>query len=117
MSIEDFKKKFPNLARELLDESENLDLELVVEKLPPDPWRGYTPTVEDYLRRCNTVEEAYEVLDYLEKHGKISKEESEHYRKLIKDKGLEAIGPHKEGDYYYKKAVEYWNMLKRMSQK
>ncbi len=114
MSIDEFKKRFPFLAREML-EAGGEDLELVIERLPPDPWRGYVPTVEDYLRRCNTIDEAMEVLDYLEKHGKITSEEAEYYRGLIREKGLEAVGPHKEGDYYYKKAVEYWNMLKRLS--
>lgn len=117
MRIEDFRKKYPHLARELLDEDTGMDLELIIERMPPDPWRGYTPGVIDYLRRCKDLEEAFEVIDYLERMGELTREEAEEYRAILREKGLEAFGPPKEDNYYYKKATEYWKMLERMSKR
>ncbi len=116
LSLDEFRKKYPHLARELLDEEhdESTDIELIVERLPPDPWRGYVPTVVDYLRRCKTVEEAYEVINYLEKHGELKHEDAEEYRRLLKENGLEYFGSRKEENYYYKKALEYWRILNRL---
>ncbi len=119
ISIEEFRKKYPHLAREILDNepAEYSDLELVFEKLPPDPWRGYTPTVTDYIRRCKTLDEAFEVIDYLEKHGELTHEDAEEYRRLLREYGLEYFGSRKEENYYYRKAVEYWYLLNKLSRR
>ncbi|MET1160692.1 MAG: DUF2095 family protein [Thermoprotei archaeon] len=117
MSIDEFKKKFPHLAREILgDEGVSIKVRFERRKLP-DPWRGYIPGPVDYIRRCKTIEEALEVIDYLEKRGEISHEEAEEYRRLLKEKGLSYFGPFKEDDYYYKKAYEYWRKLAIKSNK
>lgn len=117
MSLEEFRRKYPHLARELLDEEhdESSDLELVVEHLPPDPWRGYVPTVVDYLRRCKDLDEAFEVINYLEKHGELSHEDAEEYRRILREKGLEYFGKRKGENYYYRKALEYWRILNRLA--
>jgi len=110
MSIDEFRRKYPHLAREILD-GEGLGIALEIESDKPvldDPWRGYLPGVVDYLRRCKTVDEAFQVLDYMEKHGEITREEAEKYRSIIREHGLEYFGPRKEDDYYYKTAVKYW---------
>ena len=115
MSIDEFRKKFPHLAREILDGEGlglTIDIQSQKEKRLPDPWRGYTPGPQDYIRRCKTVEEALEVIDYLEKHGELSKEEAEEYRTLLSKYGLKYFGSRKEDDYYYKKAYEYWRKQK-----
>jgi hypothetical protein len=110
MNIDEFKKKFPNLAKELLEgEGEGLTIHINRPKARlDDPWHGYLPGPIDYIRRCKTVEEALEVINYLEKHGEIDSSEAEHYRDLLKKHGLEYFGPRKTDDYYYKKAYEYW---------
>uniref|UniRef100_A0A7J3PKP6 DUF2095 domain-containing protein n=1 Tax=Staphylothermus marinus TaxID=2280 RepID=A0A7J3PKP6_STAMA len=110
MSIDEFRKKYPNLAREILD-NEGLSLTIKFENkeyVLDDPWRGYIPKVDDYIRRCKTVDEAVEVIDYLEKNGEITSDEARSYREILREKGLEYFGPRKTDDYYYKKAYEYW---------
>lgn len=124
MSIDEFRKRFPHLAKEMLDDNE---LEITVhfddvesDVKPIDPWHNYTPTVVDYIRRCKTVEEAYEVIDYLEKRGEISSDEARMYREKLEKEGLRSFGPMKEDDYYYKEAYNYWRKLskkKTISQK
>ncbi len=110
INIDELKKKYPHLAKELLEKPEG-DLVLTVRKPLPDPWRGYLPGPIDYIRRCKSREEAIKVVDYLEKHGEITKEEADELRNIINNKGLEFFGPHKRDNYYYRKAVEYWKKL------
>ncbi|ADI32706.1 DUF2095 family protein [Staphylothermus hellenicus] len=114
ISIEEFKKKYPHLAEEVLGEEKSQDLNLTIKKPIPDPWRGYIPGPIDYIRRCKTVEEALEVLDYLEKHGEINSDEANELRRILKEKGLGFFGSRKEDNYYYRKAVEYWKKLSRI---
>lgn len=113
-NIEEFRKKYPHLAKEILDEKSSQDLNLTVIKPFPDPWRGYIPGPIDYIRRCKTIEEALEVLNYLEKHGEISSHEADELRRILKEKGIEFFGAHKGDNYYYRKAVEYWKKLSRI---
>jgi len=102
---ETFKKLFPHLAKEL--EEGNGTYRFEVERVKSrDLWRGYEPNVIDFIRRANTVEEAMEVIDFLEKRGEISKEYAEKLRKQLLEKGLASFGPHKEPGYYLKKALE-----------
>ncbi len=119
ISIDEFRKKFPNLAKEILEE-ENIGLTIEIENKRekiPDPWRGYLPGPIDYLRRCKTIEEALEVIDYLEKHGEITNEEAQQYREILSEYGLEYFGPRKDDDYYYKKASEYWRKQRLLRKK
>jgi len=63
---------------------------------------GYDPTPADYIRRCRTVEEAIEILEYLKKQGDITKKE---YKKLLdklKNEGLTGFGTIKDIGFYGK---------------
>jgi hypothetical protein len=111
--IEEFKKRFPHLAEEILS-GKTKSIRLKVHII--DPWRGYVPTVVDYIRRCKTIEEAFEVLDYLVKRNELSLEEAEKYRELLRNGGIEAFGGRKEDNYYYKEARKFWAKLSRRAQ-
>jgi hypothetical protein len=108
--VEDFKKKYPRLADELL-RGKTKHLKLKVELI--DPWRGYVPTVVDYIRRCKSIEEANEVLDYLVKRSELTIEEAEKYREILRNGGIEAFGGRKEDNYYYKEARRFWSRIRR----
>lgn len=111
--IEDFKKRFPRLAEEILsDRYDQLKLRVDIRTL--DPWRGYTPTPVDYIRRCKTVEEAYEVIEYLLKRGELSEERARELKEILKKGGIEAFGGKKEDNYYYRQAKRYWNALRAL---
>lgn len=109
--VEEFKKKFPKLAEEIFGGSSK-KVELRVQMNLPDPWRGYVPTPIDYIRRCKTVEEALNVLDYLQKRGELTEEEATELKKILREGGIEAFGGKKEDDYYYKQARKYWQLVK-----
>ncbi|MEM1774991.1 MAG: DUF2095 family protein [Desulfurococcaceae archaeon] len=114
--IEEFKKKFPWLAKEIL-EGETEKITLRVKTGLPDPWRGYVPTVVDYIRRCKTVDEAFKVIEYLLRRGELTTEEAEELKRKLESGGIEAFGGRKEDDYYYKQARKYWQMVKAMKRR
>lgn len=112
---ETFKKLFPNLAKEMeLDENKvsinsiRTDVEAGEKaasekrKNRVDPFIHYDPDVIDFLRRCDTEEQAEEIIAYMEKRGEISSEYAAQLRKQLKEKGVRSFGPKKEDNYYLK---------------
>lgn len=114
-NIDEFKKKFPNLAKEIFgEENSGLTIKIIISKEGiNDPWRGYLPGPIDYIRRCKSIDEALEVINYLEKYGEITSDEAKKYREVLNRYGLEYFGPKKSDDYYYKKAMEYWRKQRK----
>jgi len=98
---EEFKRKYPNLARELEDGAAKVQIDRVQRF---DKFRSYTPTPINYLRRCDTEEEAIQTIEYLEGRKEITREYAEELRKQLKEKGVRSFGPKKEEDYYLKQA-------------
>lgn len=74
------------------------------------------PGVLDFLRRCSSNEEAYEILDYLLKRNELSKKNYNMYIKYLEEEnGLEKLisqsGGFKEPGYYLRKY--YYPNLKK----
>lgn len=69
----------------------------------PDPFRyaGYDPNVIDFIRRCDAIDQAMEILDYLENIGDISTSDGDKLRKRLKTEGLRSFGPKKEKGFYF----------------
>ncbi|MEJ2278750.1 MAG: DUF2095 family protein [Candidatus Lokiarchaeota archaeon] len=66
------------------------------------------PKAIDFLRRCHTKEQAYEILDYLFDRNEITKKEYNNYKKRIsKESGLSNLikesGGFKKPGYYMRK--------------
>ena len=101
-NIEEFKKKYPALWREL-SQSEGIKLKL------SDPLRGYTPGVVDFIQRAETKEEALEVVDYMERRGAISKSYADFLREKLLEHGPRYFGPKREPGYYLKKYYYEYN--------
>ncbi|MBS7605615.1 MAG: DUF2095 family protein [Candidatus Bathyarchaeia archaeon] len=105
-----FKRMFPNLAKEMETgvckitiSSVRLDPE-EGEKVASKKFDGYNPDVIDFIRRCDTEEQAEEIIAYLEKRGEISQSYASSLRKQLKDKGVRSFGPKKEEAYYLRQA-------------
>jgi len=99
---EEFKRKFPHLAKELDGKTASLQIDAFrthVEKASRYMFQGYNPTAVDYLRKCDTEKQAAETIDYLERNGEIDKAYAEELRKQLKEKGLRSFGPKKDDDY------------------
>lgn len=109
LDIGELRRRYPYLIDEILgDRAKKISFKIHI----VDPWRNYTPTAVDYIRRCKTIEEAFEVIEYLLKRNEISLEEAEALRNKLRNGGIEAFGGRKEDNYYYKQAKRYWNLLK-----
>ena len=110
---EEFRKRFPHLAREIEERTMAIPISAVRwdveagERLASsgserDPWRGYMPDVVAFICRCDTEEQALEIIDYMERKGEITPEYAEKLRKQLKEKGLRSFGPKREPGFYFK---------------
>jgi hypothetical protein len=107
---ETFKRLFPNLAREMEFGENKVAVNSVRtdvksrERAVSSNFVHYDPDVIDFLRRCDTAEQAEEIIAYMERRGEISKEYAARLRKQLKEKGIRSFGPKKEENYYLKRA-------------
>ncbi|MEM4556853.1 MAG: DUF2095 family protein [Sulfolobales archaeon] len=97
--VNEFRKLFPNLSKEVLDSKTPT---LNIRELSKDPLRDYTPNVYDFLGRVKSVEEGLKVIDYLESRGELSKELADRLREELRTKGVGAFGERRYFGYYYK---------------
>jgi len=103
-----FKKMFPNLSEELESGDSKVAIDAVrtdsdaTEKLLPDKFSNYDPTVVDFIRRCDTEEQAKTIIAYLEKRGELSREHAAKLRKQLRKEGVRSFGSKKEENYYFK---------------
>ncbi|WP_297437025.1 DUF2095 family protein [Thermococcus sp.] len=107
-SRDEFKETFPHLHREL--EGEGVPVsgyrasgEKAEKELDETcDFSGYSPTVVDFLRRCETDEEALEIINWMEDHGEITHDIAKELRITLVRKGVRAFGPKKEWGWYEK---------------
>jgi len=103
-----FKKMFPNLSEELEGGDSKVSIDAVrtnpgtAEKTIPDKFRNFDPTVVDFIRRCDTEEQAEAIIAYLEKRGELTEEYAAKLRKQLKREGVRSFGSKKEENYYFK---------------
>jgi hypothetical protein len=107
---EEFRERFPALAREL-EEGEKLQITayrtseeeaLEEEEVELQDFSGYNPTIIDFLRRCETDEEALEIINWMEERGEITHEMAKDLRITLAKNGVRAFGPKKEWGWYEK---------------
>ena len=70
----------------------------------PDKLRHFNPQAVDFLRRCDTKEQAEEIIAYLEKKGEITKAYACELRSQLEKDGVRVFGPKKEENHYFKEA-------------
>ncbi|MEM3699255.1 MAG: DUF2095 family protein [Candidatus Bathyarchaeia archaeon] len=105
---ETFKKLFPNLAKELDSNEHKVAINSVRtdiqtgEKASGERFAHYMPDVIDFIRRCDTEEQAKEIIDFMEKRGEIEKQYAKKLRRQLREKGVRSFGPKKEENYYFK---------------
>lgn len=102
---EQVKEHLPNIYRELARKEENLEISGYKHKskLNSDAEELVSPGAVDFIRRCSTNEEAFEILDYLFNKKEISKEEYQDIKEKIENNGLDYFGEHKTWGYYARK--------------
>jgi hypothetical protein len=103
-----FKKMFPNLANEIDTDEDKVTVNSVrtdaqvAEEASSQRFINYIPDVIDFIRRCDTEEQAEEIITYLEKRGELKRPYAEKLRKQLREKGVRSFGSKKEKDYYLK---------------
>ncbi|MHA1302669.1 MAG: DUF2095 family protein [Candidatus Heimdallarchaeaceae archaeon] len=102
-SEEDFKEYFPAIYRELKSEEEQLfvnEIRTSTGAKKIRKFRGYDPSIVDFICRCKTEEEAKEIIDYMFKRQEITEEEKKQLLEQLEKEGLESFGPHRAPGYY-----------------
>ena len=123
---EEFQSKFPHLMEELSNKEQSIQIDSItseIEKAWDDtpsrrekkiPNELTNPGAIDFLRRCTTNEEAFEIIDFLLQRNELTREEyDEFYGKIVQEGGLQKLieesgGLKKTGYYerkYYKKKI------------
>jgi hypothetical protein len=106
---ESLKKMLPNLAKELQTDDNKVQVNSVrtnpkdgEKAVTSQSFDNYMPDVIDFIRRCDTKEQAEEIICYLERKGEIDEEYAQKLRKQLKEKGVRSFGSKKEQDHYLK---------------
>ncbi len=107
---EEFKKRFPALTKELsMTEPQikidgvrtNPDNQTSGRQISGKNWQGYDPDIIDFIRRAKTVEEAIEVIEYMQHRDDISKTYAKRLITQLNEEGLESFGSTKKGGHYF----------------
>jgi hypothetical protein len=102
------RRMFPNLAKELESDENRVPINSVRTDTPAGERANsknfvhYMPDVIDFIRRCDTRQQAEEIVAYMEKRGEIEKEYADRLREQLKKEGVRSFGSKKEDDYYLK---------------
>ncbi|NHV98687.1 MAG: DUF2095 family protein [Thaumarchaeota archaeon] len=73
------------------------------ESLEPKTLKGYVPNVFDYIRRCDSAEEAFQIIDFLVSRKELSENVARVIKRRIMEKGVRFYGPKKQIGYYVEK--------------
>lgn len=106
---EGIKRMFPNLAKEIGSGESKVSVNSVrtdngayEKNAIRKKHSEYVPDVVDFLRRCDTVQQAEEIIAYMEKRREIDGRYAQQLRKQLKEKGVRSFGTKKEDGYYLK---------------
>ena len=117
-------KKYPYLKKELEEKKKMISLTLIDEeeaKLLEDDFEleeeeekteintnsdpnsliGFIPTAIDFIRRCDTKEQAIEIINYLLKRGELNTIDASKLKKQLSAKGLRSFGSKKDAGFYF----------------
>lgn len=104
---ERFRKLFPRIAEEMEKGSSKIIIDQFrvhvehEDRLTARMWASYNPDVVDFIRRCDTVEQAEEVIDYMEGHGEVTGERAAELTRKLREEGLKSFGDKKGRDFYH----------------
>ncbi|OYT50117.1 hypothetical protein B6U79_00280 [Candidatus Bathyarchaeota archaeon ex4484_231] len=105
-----FKRMFPYLAQELESGENKISIDSVRsdiesgEKTASSRFNGYNPDVIDFLRRCDTKEQADKIIEYLVQKKEISQHYADKLKKQLQEKGVRSFGSKKKDGYYLRQA-------------
>ena len=101
---DEFRKKFPKIAQEMggtgtvrigAVRTSSKEAEKVAHSV-----HGYEPSAVDYIRRCDSDEQALDIINFLEKKGDIEPEYANRLRTQLARQGLRSFGAKKNPGCY-----------------
>ncbi|MFW6110436.1 MAG: DUF2095 family protein [Thermoproteota archaeon] len=104
------KDMFPHLFKELESDEHKVSIDSIRtnpesgEKAASKKFSNYQPDVVDFIRRCDTPEQAEDIIHFMKKRGEISKSYAQRLSRQLKEKGVRSFGSKKEDNYYFNKA-------------
>jgi len=106
-----FRKMFPHLTEEVDSSQQRIAISSVRsdvnigEQASSKRFDGYVPDAIDFIRRCDTEQQAEEIINFLEKRKEINREYARKLRTQLKTKGVRSFGPKKQDDYYSREGI------------
>ena len=106
MEKERFRKLFPHVAQEM----ESGDTTIHIDQFRVDAdkgektgrkWAGYNPDAVDFIRRCETDEQAEAIITYMEERGEVSGERAAELRNQLRERGVRIFGERKRPGFYH----------------
>ena len=104
-SSDEFRRRFPSLAAEVEERKQVLKIDAVrsdvkeAERISCST-QGYEPTVIDFIRRCDTEQQALEIIEFLESRGELTPEYARRLRDQLTRLGLRSFGPKRNPGCY-----------------
>lgn len=105
-----FQERFPHLAAEMeasgppvrIDGVRWQETTRAKTAATPKPARfaRYSPDIVDFVRRCNTEEEALEIIAFMEKRREIDAPHAQALRQQLRTRGLRSFGSKKTWGHY-----------------
>jgi hypothetical protein len=112
MVDEELKDDFPALAKEMSEKqtlTHRIDGVRTMSDDEPDQKREhktFLPDIVDYIRRCDTVTQAIEIVEYMLSRDEISPSDAREIKSQLKADGLRSFGAKKEKDHYLHHGIE-----------
>lgn len=110
LTKDQIRKAFPNLAKEIDKQKQKININSIrtdpksAEKTATTQKNlsNYNPDIIDFLRRCDTKQQAEEIIAYMENRREITPDHAQTLRQQLRKKGVRSFGPKKEEGYYFK---------------
>lgn len=109
---DEFRRNYPALAEEL-ESGGALEYKIDgVRTMSEEAGDGaaddgtFLPSVVDYIRRCDTVPQAMEIVDYMVNRGELPATQGRQIKAQLKSEGLRSFGSKKEKDHYLHHGLE-----------
>lgn len=109
---DEFRKNYPSLTKEL-ESGDTSEYKIDgVRTMSEEAGDGaadkgtFLPNVVDYIRRCDTVPQAMEIIDYMVKKGELPATQGKQIKVQLKTDGIRSFGSKKEKDHYLHHGVE-----------
>ncbi len=100
---DNFREHFPSIIKELSEGEQILEEEEIRTTTGSKllrKFKGHTPSAIDFICRCSTEDEAFEIIEYMFNKGDITEDYAKELKRQLKDEGLESFGEHRKPGYY-----------------